>query len=54
MCGPQAFVYCSECKERVNVDDTNFIDISEDMQGADLLTFECHFCETENQSRIYS
>ena len=56
MCGRPikiAKVYCSECKEMVDEIDTDFIDIGEDIQGADILTFEHLKCRTVQKSRIY-
>ena len=46
-------VYCSECHEQKNVEKVKTIDIEEDMQGVDVLTFECLDCHTVQKSRIY-
>jgi len=43
-------VWCGVCREWVDEDKTKFIDISEDPQGKDLLTFECPTCHTEQRS----
>lgn len=47
-------VYCSKCGEWIDEKDTEFVDIEEDMQGADILTFICHGCMTLQKSRRYS
>lgn len=49
--GPKIQVYCSGCKKLVNEEDTEFIGISEDIQGADLLTFKCKKCGQQSTSR---
>lgn len=46
-------VHCKNCPAWVNVDDTEFINIEEDFQGADLMTFECPHCNTKQKSRIF-
>ena len=46
-------VHCSQCgwvKEK----DTECVDIEEDMQGADILTFVCPHCKEIRKSRRYS
>jgi hypothetical protein len=34
-------VYCKECQEWYNEKDTTFVNIEEDIQGRDKLTFVC-------------
>jgi hypothetical protein len=43
-------VYCDGCKDWINEDDTEFVDISEGMQGEDRLTFICKKCKMESTS----
>jgi len=45
-------VRCVNCGW-VNEQETQLIDISEDMQGADVLIFKCCQCETKGKSRRY-
>lgn len=44
-------VYCQGCKAWIDEKETKFRDISEDIQGADILKFECNKCGTESESR---
>ena len=44
-------VYCSECGEMKDEKDTEFLNIEEDIQGADVLTFTCPDCKTKQKSR---
>ena len=46
-------VYCSECKEWYETEEVEFIDISEDFSGRDLMTFKCKECNTEQESNVY-
>ena len=46
-------VHCSNCPAFVNEADTEFVNIEEDMQGVDVLTFICPNCKTEQKSRIF-
>jgi len=48
---PTIRVYCKGCKAWINEAETIFLDISEDIQGADILAFECNQCGTKNTSR---
>ena len=43
-------VYCSRCKEQFDENNVKFLDIAEDFQGRDLLTFECPKCKTTQES----
>ena len=42
-------VYCTQCKKERDETTVAFLDISEDPQGRDLMTFEC-VCGTKQQS----
>ena len=46
-------VNCTKCRRWVDEDDTEFVDIEEDIQGADILTFKCPHCKTEQKSRRF-
>lgn len=46
-------VYCKHCKMWVNEDTVETLDISEGMQGEDLLTFKCSDCGQTSTSRRY-
>jgi len=46
-------VNCSKCHKWVDEDLTTFVDIEEDIQGADVLTFICPYCRTEQKSRRF-
>ena len=41
---PPVRVYCKGCREWMNEDHTEFINIEEDFQGFDKLTFRCPQC----------
>ena len=47
-------VYCKDCHDWYLEKEVKFINIEEDIQGADVLTFECPGCECEQKSRRYS
>lgn len=49
----EIMVYCPECNERIPEDKVIFVDIEEDFQGADVLTFMCPQCTTKQKSRRY-
>jgi endogenous inhibitor of DNA gyrase (YacG/DUF329 family) len=46
-------VNCSTCHKWINEKDVEFIDISEDIQGADELTFKCPICKQVKKSRRF-
>jgi len=46
-------VNCSTCHEWINEKDVKFINIEEDIQGADVLTFKCPKCGEVKQSRRF-
>ena len=46
-------VFCSHCKMWINEEDVKFINIEEDIQGADILTFVCPDCGQTSKSRRY-
>jgi lactate dehydrogenase-like 2-hydroxyacid dehydrogenase len=50
---PVIKVYCSECQEQKDESKTEFVDIAEDIQGSDVLTFVCPDCKTTQKSRRY-
>lgn len=41
---PKVKVTCPTCKNMFNEDAVEFINIEEDIQGRDLLTFKCPVC----------
>lgn len=43
-------VYCGKCQEFVDEERTEFINIEEDFQGRDLLTFICPDCNTQQRA----
>ena len=45
-------VHCNECGW-TDEDKTKFVNIEEDIQGADVLTFECPTCGKVKKSRVY-
>jgi uncharacterized Zn finger protein (UPF0148 family) len=46
-------VHCGKCKKWIPEKETKFLNIEEDIQGADVLTFECPECKTTQRSRRY-
>jgi RNase P subunit RPR2 len=46
-------VFCKHCQMWVNEENTKFVNIEEDMQGADILTFVCSDCGQTSKSRRY-
>jgi RNase P subunit RPR2 len=46
-------VHCSKCHSFIKEDDTEFVNIEEDMQGADILTFICPDCKTQQKSKRF-
>jgi RNase P subunit RPR2 len=44
--------FCKNCNEWVNEKDTEFLDISEDFYGYDLITFICNRCKTKQRSNV--
>lgn len=46
-------VHCSNCPTWVDEDKVKFVDIEEDFQGADVLTFICPHCNTQQKSRRF-
>lgn len=45
-------VHCTDCGW-IDQDKTKFVNIEEDMQGADVLTFVCPKCGETKKSRVY-
>jgi predicted RNA-binding Zn-ribbon protein involved in translation (DUF1610 family) len=46
-------VRCGPCNEWIDEQETEFINIEEDIQGADMLTFKCPICGNVSKSRRY-
>ena len=46
-------VNCSKCRKWVDEKLTTFVNIEEDFQGCDVLTFICPYCRTEQKSRRF-
>jgi len=44
------YVNCTFCKDRYDEKEVKFIDIEEDIQGRDIMTFECPVCKNEVRS----
>ena len=47
-------VNCSKCRKWVDEDLTTFVNIEEDIMGADVLTFICPYCRTEQKSKRFA
>lgn len=43
-------VYCRQCKAWIDEDTVDFLDIEEDFEGRDLMTFRCPTCKTISKS----
>lgn len=52
--GAIILVYCDVCQERMDERTVKTLNIEEDIQGADVLTFRCPKCRTEQKSRRYA
>ena len=46
-------VYCFECSDHHTTEEVKFLNIEEDFQGRDLMTFECLETHTEQKSNVY-
>lgn len=46
-------VFCGECGEFHNAEEVKFLNVEEDSMGRDLMTFECHFTNTEQKSHVF-
>jgi hypothetical protein len=46
-------VYCFECSDLHTTEEVKFLNIEEDFQGRDLMTFECPETNTEQKSNVY-
>ena len=44
------YVRCKTCDEWIDEDTTEFVNIEEDFQGRDILTFKCPKCKTKSES----
>lgn len=47
------FVLCSACDTEHSVDEVEFLDIEEDFQGRDRMTFKCNCTNTQQSSLVY-
>lgn len=47
---PTIKVYCKQCKEWMDESKVKFENIEEDIQGKDILYFECPVCKTQQKS----
>lgn len=47
-----ATVQCRECGERHNTEDVKFLDIEEDIQGYDVMTFVCPVTGNNTKSHV--
>lgn len=46
-------VYCSECGELHTMEEVNFLNIEEDFQGRDLMSFVCNYTNTTQKSNVF-
>lgn len=46
-------VNCSKCHKWIDEEKVIFMNIEEDFEGADMLTFKCPICKTEQKSRRF-
>lgn len=46
-------VHCSTCPRWINEKEVKFLNIEEDIQGHDVLTFECPKCGTKQKSKRF-
>jgi endogenous inhibitor of DNA gyrase (YacG/DUF329 family) len=46
-------VNCGKCHKWIDETEVIFVNIEEDFEGADMLTFKCPFCKTEQKSRRF-
>ena len=46
-------VHCSNCPKWIDEKKVEFVDIEEDIQGHDLLTFICPECGTQQKSKRF-
>lgn len=46
-------VHCKGCPQWLDEKEVKFIDIEEDFQGHDVLTFECPHCKTVQKSKRF-
>ena len=43
-------VMCNDCKQSTDESKVEFVNIEEDIQGRDILTFVCPYCNTTQKS----
>jgi hypothetical protein len=48
-----AMVYCAGCEEKVPVKGVEFLNIEEDIQGRDIMTFKCNLCDETHKGLVY-
>jgi len=48
-----AHVTCPKCKEESPVESVEYLDIEENMQGKDVLTFVCPHCNEQVKALIW-
>ena len=48
------FVLCSECSEEHSTLEVKFLNVEEDIQGRDVIHFQCPTTETETKSLVYA
>lgn len=46
------FVVCKHCRQDFHTDSVEFLNIEEDIQGRDLMTFKCPTCHREEKSLV--
>jgi ssDNA-binding Zn-finger/Zn-ribbon topoisomerase 1 len=49
----KSMVKCPKCKGEFQSDKVEFLNIEEDIQGKDVMTFTCPKCETEEKSNVF-
>lgn len=47
------FVRCPVCDDDHNVEDVEFLNIEEDIQGRDVMTFRCPISDTTQNSLVF-
>lgn len=50
----ETFVLCKSCGEQHNTSDVEFLDIEEDIQGHDVMTFRCPTTEQVVKGLVFS
>ena len=47
-------VVCTECSEEHSMEDIKFLNVEEDIQGRDIMHFECPVTNLEARSPVYA